>query len=206
MPSEFVSVSMNDLGALDAYGLLGSLIIPRPIAFISTLDKRGVLNLAPYSFFTMGGSNPASLVFSATLGADSQPKDTLRNVIATGEFVVNCVHRELAEGLAKASGGFPKEISEWEVCGFTPIDSRLVKPPRIAESKAQLECRLFKVVDHGDGIDAARYVIGEVVFVHLDAQIAGDLSLFKPVSRLGGSDYHDLSADERFRLNRAGGA
>lgn len=193
---------MSELGALDAYGLLGSLIIPRPIAFISTINSQGILNLAPYSFFTMGGSNPPSLVFSATLGANAQPKGTLRNIVATGEFVVNCVHRELAESLATAASGFPKERADWEACGLSAVESRFVAPPRLGESKAQFECRLFRVVEHGDVLDAARYVIGEILCVHLEASLAGDLSAFKPVARLGGQDYFDFGLDEWFNLNR----
>src|ERR1051326_1170017 len=147
MAVEFVSIRMADLNSVEAYDLLSSAVVPRPIAFVSTCELAGNLNLAPFSFFTIGGSNPPSIVYSPTLNADGQPKDTLRNVVDTGEFVVNTVHRAMAEGMLAASVGCAAETSEWQITGYTAIPSMIVRPPRVMESLVQLECRLFQVVE-----------------------------------------------------------
>jgi flavin reductase (DIM6/NTAB) family NADH-FMN oxidoreductase RutF len=193
MAPEFVTTTLTDLGPAETYSLLTSLIVPRPIAFITTIDDAERANLAPFSFLTVGGSNPPSIVFSATLNKQGRPKNTLKNVMATGEFVVNCVHRKMAEALSLSTGP-DEERSEWELCGFIPLPSLCVRPPRVQQSHAQLECRLFNVVEHGGGPDAARYVIGEVLCVHT-TRIGSH-----PISRLGGADYLDLESGEVFQL------
>lgn len=202
----FSAINMSELGPTEAYALLTASIAPRPIAFVSTVSEKGVPNLAPFSFFVAGGSNPASLAFSPVLNGDGTEKDTLRNVRSTGEFVVNIVHREMAEGMNRASATLPYETSEWEVSGFTPIPSLLVRPNRVAESRVQFECKVFDIVEHGTGPTAARYVIGEVLTAHVDeaflleSQI--DADRLDTIARLGGSDYLDTGTMQRFRLSR----
>ncbi len=143
---------------------------------------------------------------SPVLGPGGRKKDSLRNMEETGEFVVSALHREMAEGMNRASQSFEAEISEWEVGGFTPLPSVLVRPPRVAESFAQFECKVFKIVEHGDGAGAARYVIGEVVQVHLARELWRDGSLhlagMRPISRMGGPEYLDTAAMEIFSLER----
>ncbi len=199
---------MSALSHAEAYNLLVATVTPRPIAFVSTISASGVRNLAPFSFFMTGGSNPPSLVYSPTLDPNGQPKDSLRNVVETGEFVVNLVHREMAEGMNRTSARYGPEESEWEPSGFVALKSVLVAPPRVGESLVQYECRLFKVVEHGDGPSAARYVIGEVVQAHLHESIwkegRVDPGAVRLISRLGGRDYLDVDALETFSLNRPG--
>lgn len=202
MSAEFVSIRMADLNSIESYELLSSAVVPRPIAFVSTCDLIGNLNLAPFSFFSVGGSNPPSIVYSPTLNSEGKPKDTLRNVLDTGEFVVNTVHRAMADGMVAASIEFGAQTSEWEVSGYTAVPSVMVKPPRVLESLVQLECRLFKVVEHGSGANAARYVIGEVLYAHLSLEIASDPAQLKTVSRLGGRIYADLASMQLFELDR----
>lgn len=180
----------------EAYSLLTSIVQPRPIAFVSTISADGVLNLAPFSFFMAGGSNPPSVCYSPVLNGGGLEKDSLRNVRETREFVVNTVDRTMAEGMNAASAPLAPHESEWDVAGFTPLASELVRPPRVAESHAQLECRLFDVVAHGEGPTAARYVIGEVVRLHLRVDV------FETIARMGGSEYFDTATGERFRLIR----
>jgi len=197
---------MMDLAPREAYTLLTAAIAPRPIAFVSTLSVNGVPNLAPFSFFMAGGANPPSLMFSPVLNSDGSMKDSLRNVIDTQEFVVNTVHRPMAGGMNETSSAFPPDISEWEVSGFTPIPSIQVKPPRVVESLIQFECRLYRVVSHGEGPSSARYVIGEVLVAHFEIGLwdAQKNRLQDPLSiaRMGGSDYIDLASKEVFTLER----
>lgn len=180
----------------EAYGLLTAVVQPRPIAFVSTISRDGVPNLAPFSFFMVGGSNPPSVCFSPTLNGRGQEKDSLRNVRETGEFTVNTVHRAMAIGMNEASASLQPHESEWGRTGFTPLASDLVRPARVAESLAQMECRLFTVVEHGQGPSASRYVIGEVVRLHVSD--AG----FETIARMGGPEYIDSATGERFGLVR----
>ncbi|MCS7065947.1 MAG: flavin reductase family protein, partial [Fimbriimonadales bacterium] len=156
-----------ELGVRATYALMISCIAPRPIAWVSTLSPEGVPNLAPFSYFNAGGANPPSVVFSPTNFRDGRPKDTLRNVEATGEFVVNIAPYELAQRMNETSADFEYGVSEFEQVGLTPLPSQFVKPYRVAESPIQMECRLFQVVRHGTGALAANYVIGEVLCFHV---------------------------------------
>lgn len=198
-----------DLGAMPpnaAYGVLTATVAPRPIAFVSTLSAAGTPNLAPFSFFMVGGANPPSLMFSPVLGPNGEAKDSLRNVEETGEFVINTVHRSMAEGMNAASLTLPPHESEWDLAGFTPIPSHRVRPARVAESLIQFECRLFQIVEHGDGPTSARYVIGEVVLAHLAPEL-WDLERSRALgalllARMGGAEYMDMQSREPFTLQR----
>lgn len=180
------------------YDLLVSAVQPRPIAFVSTLSPDGVANLAPFSFYTAGGVNPPSLVLSINQSGHGD-KDSLKNIEASGEFVVNGLTRAMAEGMNQTSAAYPAEESEWPRGGFSVVPSDLVKPPRVAESPVQMECKLFQVIRHGNGPGAACYVIGEVIRIHL---LGNDLSAYQPISRLGGAHYLDLATLERFSMER----
>jgi flavin reductase (DIM6/NTAB) family NADH-FMN oxidoreductase RutF len=203
---DFYSVGSADLTASQLYDILTLAIQPRPIAFVSTLGPDGVANLAPFSFFMPGGANPPSLALSINRGAGGRRKDTLKNIEATGEFVVNMVIRTMADGMNACSFAYPSDVSEWDPAGFTPVPSVVVAPPRVAESPIQLECRLYQVVEHGTGAGAAVYVIGEIVWLHLDAALwSADgvaAEMFRPLSRLGGAHYLDMDALEVFELRR----
>lgn len=202
----FVSTPMDSLDWRKAYTLLTATVAPRPIAFVSTVSLSGVANLAPFSFFIVGGANPPSLAFSPVLGRDGVEKDTLRNVRETNEFVVNIVHRSMAEGMNRASASLPPHESEWEPSGFTPIASQLVKPARVAESRVQFECRKFEIINHGEGAGAARYIIGEVLMVHIAEELyaEGEVNPYavEPIARLGGPGYLDVGGMDQFELMR----
>ncbi|MBC8063379.1 MAG: flavin reductase family protein [Chlorobia bacterium] len=205
MSARFTTLDFADIPGSQAYDVLVATVHPRPIAFVSSISGAGHLNLAPFSFFMVGGSNPPSLVFSPTLSAHG-PKDTLRNIEETGEFVVNLVHREIAHSMNLTAKGYPHEISEWEKVGLSPLPSQLVKPPRVAESLVHFECRLFQIVSHGDGAGASRYVIGEVLAAHLaedlwDGQAVVDAKV-RPIARMGGPNYLDTAALEFFEMKR----
>lgn len=193
MSREFVTVPMDTLTSLEAYNLLASTVVPRPIAFVSTCNSAGVPNLAPFSFFMVGGANPPSVMYSPTLNKNGEPKDSLRNVLDTGEFVINSVHPEMAEGMNAASFEFESHLSEWDVAGLTPLPSVSVRPPRVLESRVQFECKLFQVVEHGSGPNAARYVIGEILYAHIDKLLAATPENIDTLARLGGAGYLDLA-------------
>ncbi|MBN9502471.1 MAG: flavin reductase family protein [Armatimonadetes bacterium] len=205
MSEESVSIDFGAISHDLAYSILVATIHPRPIAFVSTISGEGALNLAPFSFFMVGGSNPPSLVFSPTLSRMGA-KDSLRNVQETGDFVVNLVHREMADSMNLTSKGYPADVSEWEIAGLTPAPSVKVKAPRVAESLVQFECKLYQVIEHGHGPGSARYVIGEVLYAHLhptlwDGEKVVD-ELVRPIARMGGPHYLDTNALEFFSLER----
>ena len=206
MPDTFVSVTLADLTPREAYSLLIEAVVPRPIALVSTQSESGVANLAPFSFFMMGGANPPSLCFSPALNRDAMSKHSLQNIEETGEFVVNTVHREMAEEMNRCSASFPFDVSEWDHCGFTTLPSDLVRPARVAQSLVQLECKLFQVVRHGSGPSSAAYVIGEIVRAHYGASLFDQGKLRKGViqllGRVGGNGYVDLADSSSFDMAR----
>lgn len=188
-----------------AYKYLNGAILPRPIAFVSTVDAEGVLNLAPFSFFTAVSANPMTICFSVMRrGTDGLKKDTLRNIEATGEFVVNIVSESFVEKMNVTAAEFPPEVSEFEASGLTPAASVIVKAPRVLESLVNFECKLTQIVEIGDGKGAGSLVIGQVVQVHVDDAIHHDGKIdtqgLNPVGRLAASDY--VRVTDTFQLIR----
>lgn len=202
----FVSLNLNELRIRERYNILVAAVAPRPIAFVSTISSAGIPNLAPFSFFMAGGSNPPSVMFAPALNKSGEPKDSLRNALETGEFVINSVTRAMAPGLNETSFDFPHHFDEWTVSGFTPLTSEVVAPARVAESPIHMECRLFQVIEHGQGNGAARYVVGEVVRMHVKEEVwtgSGiDPMVYRPLSRMGGPNYLDTEALEVFPMPR----
>ena len=198
---------LSDLSPQERHSLLTPLITPRPIAFVSTLSAAGVGNVAPFSFFAMGGQNPQSVAFCPTADRNGNPKDTLRNIRETGEFVINIVTRAMAERVNQASAPYPFEVDEFDVVGLTRLPSTVVKPPRVAESPAHLECRVFEIVPHGSGPQHSTWVIGEVLVAHIDdAYLAADglpdTAKLDPAARLGRTEWSHVTAESIFRLTR----
>jgi flavin reductase (DIM6/NTAB) family NADH-FMN oxidoreductase RutF len=154
--------------------LLTRVIAPRPIAVVSTLDRAGRGNLAPFSFFAPGGHAPWSCVFSTVRDRHGHGKHTLANIVATGEYVINVATRSLAERINRASFEYDAAVDEFDMSGFTRTPSVRVAPPRVAESPVALECRLHQVVPHGDGPGAATYIIGEILLIHADDAVCVD--------------------------------
>ncbi|SPE21668.1 conserved hypothetical protein [Candidatus Sulfotelmatomonas gaucii] len=189
----------------DIYKLMIGIIVPRPIAFVSTLDSSGIRNLAPFSYFTACSSNPPMVCFSTTVRSGPRPyKDTLENVRATGEFVLNTVTEEIAERMNITSADVPPEVDEFALSGLTPIASDLVKPPRVAESKAQMECRLHQIVATSDRPGGGFLIIGEVLRFHvLESLLDGykvDPEMLKAIGRMGGPTY--VRTHDRFEMQR----
>lgn len=152
------------------YKLMSGIIVPRPVALVSTLDSEGVPNVAPFSFFSGVGSAPPTVLFCPVLRpgeAEFARKDTLRNVEDTGEFVVNVVSEALAEAANASAAEVAPHVDEFELAGLTPLASELVRPPRVAESPAHMECRLMQVIYTGKQPGAGVIVLGEVLRFHV---------------------------------------
>jgi flavin reductase (DIM6/NTAB) family NADH-FMN oxidoreductase RutF len=179
-----------------------ALVSPRPIGWISTLGKSGVVNLAPYSFFNAVSTDPHFVMFSSGGRKDSQ-----RNAEETGEFVCSLATYDLREAMNRTSQHVGPDVDEMALAGLTPAPSKIVAPPRVAESPVAFECRYWRTIelpgpDGGPGTHAI--VLGQVVGVHIDdaAIVAGkvDVTRLKPIARLGYGDYAVI--DEVFELTR----
>lgn len=187
------------------YRLLTSLVMPRPIAWVSTVSASGSLNLAPFSFFNVVCANPPTIVFCPMLGGRTgKPKDTLNNLREVPEFVVHVASRDLAERMNLCSGEYAPEVNEFEVAGLTPAPSRKVRVPRVAEAHALMECRLRDIITVGEGPGSGALVLGEVVLFEVEDSVLveGEVNPdgLGPVGRLAGADYSTVR--DRFALRR----
>jgi flavin reductase (DIM6/NTAB) family NADH-FMN oxidoreductase RutF len=182
------SVLAKDLSPKELYFYLIGGISPRPIAFVSTISNDGVCNLAPFSFFNAFSANPPVVIFSPARTADpNRPqKDTYINLMQNGECVVQMVSYEMREKMNNCSLDFPSDIDEFEVSGLTKIPSDLIKPPRVAESPFQMECRLMEMKSLGDAPGAGNLAICAVLKFHIDPKI------FKPETHRIDPDKIDL--------------
>lgn len=180
----------------DAYHLMTSLVVPRPIAWVSTVSTAGVRNVAPHSYFNGMSSNPLIIHFTST-----GTKDSLVNARETGEFVVNVVSRDLAEEMNLTAANFPPEEDEFSWARLEDAPSIKVKPPRVAAARAAFECKVIHILELGNG----SMVFGEVVMIVIDESVMRDgrvdPTLLEPVGRLGGSTYTD-AAQGLFDLKR----
>lgn len=185
-----------------------SFIQPRPIAFVSTIDEAGRPNLAPFSFYNMLSANPPVVIFSPAFNRHSQPKDSLRNIQATRQFVIATVTDPIAERMNVCSTEFEHGVSEFEKSGLTPIPAKKVRPSLVKESPVNIECSLRQIVSLGDQPGAGQAVFGDVLAVHVDdaVLVPGDMTCdpfkLKTVARMGGSLYArttDLFALESLR-------
>jgi flavin reductase (DIM6/NTAB) family NADH-FMN oxidoreductase RutF len=171
----------------NVYGLLTSVVVPRPIAWVSTRSATGVDNLAPHSFFSVVGVDPGIIEFTSV-----GHKDSLRNVLATGEFVVCMCTEPLMELVNRTGTDFPADISEFDACGLTREPSLRVTPFRVAESPVAIECRLVDTKEFGE----CTMVFGEVVHVAVDEAVLRDdrpaIDLLRPVARLGAAEWSTI--------------
>jgi flavin reductase (DIM6/NTAB) family NADH-FMN oxidoreductase RutF len=183
----------RNLNRKDTHELLMSAILPRPIAFISTIGEDGVFNLAPYSCFAPVGVKPALVCLQVSLRRDGEKKDTLKNIEFSKDFVVNVVDETYAEAMNKTSFEFPSDVDEFREVGLTPVKSDLVQAPRLAESPVNLECKLLKLWQFGEIPTGGHVVIGEILLAHVKNEVWSgdriDISKWKPIGRLGGQLY-----------------
>jgi len=172
----------------DFYRFMISVVVPRPIAFVSTMDARGRLNVAPFSYFNAITNQPPLLGISINR-RKGEVKDTYRNIEQTGEFVVNTVDEALGARMVQTSGEWPEDVDEFRLAGLTPVASDLVKPPRVGESPVNMECRLYRSIELG----ATFFVVGEILRAHVRDEVLTDgrvdIARLQPLGRLGGDGY-----------------
>ena len=187
------------------YKLMVGCVVPRPIAFVSSIDEEGIYNLAPFSYFSAVCSKPPSVLFCPGVRATTgKAKDTLRNVLATKEFVVNIVSEEIAAEMNLTSAEVGPEVDEFVLSGLTPLASETVRAPRVAESAVQMECRLREVITISAEPGGGSIVIGEVLRFHVREDLFDNYRIhpekLKAVGRMGGPTY--CRTQDRFDMER----
>jgi flavin reductase (DIM6/NTAB) family NADH-FMN oxidoreductase RutF len=186
--------------------LLTDIVIPRPIAWISTVGEHGIFNLAPFSAYGIVSTRPMAVGFSVGIKRDGQKKDTLRNIELTGEFIVNVVTKDLAEKMNITSALYPSDVSEFEKAGLTPLKADFVKAPMVAESPVNMECRVIQNIELGKPSPSYNLIIGEVLCVHIRDEFYDSktkrVSGLKAIARLGGEQDLYCLAQDTFEMKR----
>lgn len=204
-------VNTSQLSHSELYSILLSSVVPRPIAWVSTVSAAGQPNLAPFSFFNCVSVDPPLLAFAPGLRPPKdttlihgEPKDTLRNVRETKEFVVNVVTYNLREPMNLTSGEYDHTVNEFELASLTPRRSQLVRPPRVGESPVSFECKLYQILDFSEAPTSSSLVIGEIVAIHIDDAHCKDGRLDRDsldlIGRMGGMLY--TRTTDRFEMVR----
>lgn len=199
-------IELNNLNPAERQYFLQNVVAPRPICFASTIDKKGQVNLSPFSFFNLFSSNPPIVIFSpARRVRDNTIKHTLENVMEVPEVVINMVTYDMVQQQSLASCEFAKEVNEFKKAGFTEETATLVRPPMVKESKVKLECRVQEIKSLGDQGGAGNLVICEVLCLHiddalLDAQQKIDPRQLPLVARLGGDWYSVVNEQSLFQV------
>ncbi|WMW77669.1 flavin reductase family protein [Flavobacterium sp. 20NA77.7] len=187
------------------YKLLTGTVIPRPIAWVATIDENGIDNLAPFSFFNVVSEDPPHIMFS-TVRTGNKNKDTLNNILANQQFVVNLVTEDVVEQMNTTSQSVAADVNEFELANVTPIESVYIKPKRVKESLVHFECEMvhhYFIEKHQNG--GACIIIGKIITMHIDDSILMEnhkinVEKYKPVARLAGSNYSKLG--EIFSIKR----
>lgn len=189
-----MQLDFSTLSARDAYRWMISTIVPRPIAWVSTVSADGVTNLAPFSFFQGICANPPTLMFVPVNNRQGQPKDTIRNIEVVPEFVVNLVSRELGQQMNNTAALLPYGESEFTAFGIASTASEKIRPPRVAAAPIAYECTLDRIVRLGEGPLAANVVFGRILALHVRDEVLGtdglpDARKLDLIGRMGGDDY-----------------
>jgi len=186
-----LDLNPSDLKTKDVYKLLTGSVVPRPIAWVSTVSEEGVHNLAPFSFFTVASTKPAILAISIGQGSGERQgteKDTLANIRSQEEFVINVVSSSLGNEMQKSAENVPAEVDEFQYTGLTPVDSVTVKPKRVKEALIHMECKLHQILPLGSNA----LVLGEMTHYHIQDEVylgnyKIDLEKVSPLGRLAGN-------------------
>lgn len=203
-----LSLNPSDLTTLELQNYLQYAIAPRPICFVSTIDKAGNVNLSPFSFFNMFSTNPPVCIFSpARRVRDNTTKHSLENVLEVPECVINIVNYNMVRQTSLASIEYPKGINEFIKAGFTQLKSELVQPPRVSESPVQMECFVKQVIPLGDNAGAGNLVIAEIKRIHIREEILDDNGKIDQakidlVARLGGDWYCRVTEENLFQVEK----
>lgn len=206
----FMQINPNEIPVPRLHSYLLGAVAPRPIAFASTVDKEGNVNLSPFSFFNVFSANPPVLIFSpARRGGDNTVKNTYENVLEVPEVVINVVSYDMVQQASLASTEYPKGVNEFVKAGLTQVPSVMVKPPRVGESRISMECKVNQVLPLGNGGAAGNLVICELLLMHIEDSVLdadGKIDPFKldAVARMGGDWYCRANGESLFRLPQPG--
>jgi flavin reductase (DIM6/NTAB) family NADH-FMN oxidoreductase RutF len=196
-----MDIKLSELDKKSIYKLMTSSIVPRPIAWVSTVSKDGVYNLAPFSYFAGVSSEPPLIIISIGKKDKYVKKDTLKNIEEVGEFVINIVTKELVDKMNITALPFDEEIDEFKKAGLTPEKSKFVKAPRVKESPIHIECKKFQIIEIGK----MGLVLGEIVNLHVRDDLLTedgyiDIEKINLVGRLGGNKYCLINKENIFSL------
>ena len=209
--SKTISFEPNNLLLKDLHKLLLTAVAPRPIAFASTIDSRGNVNLSPFSYFNVFSSNPPILIFSPSRRVrDNSTKHTLQNSDETREVVINMVDYSIVEQMSDSSKDYPKGVNEFNETGLTEVKSLKVKPPRVLESPVSFECVVDNIISLGENGGAGQLVIAKVVHIHVNSDLLDrngevDPTKLDLVARLGGDWYSRVTKESMFTISKPEG-
>jgi flavin reductase (DIM6/NTAB) family NADH-FMN oxidoreductase RutF len=201
-----LTIDPNNFSVAEFHGYLLGSVAPRPIAFASTIDGNGNVNLSPFSFFNVFGTNPPIVVFSPSRRVrDNTTKHTLDNVLEIPEVVINMVNYAMVEQMSLASTEYDKGVNEFVKSGFTEEKSQLVRPPRVKEASVSFECKVLRVLPIGEGGGSANLVICEVILMHISEAILDQKAQIDPfkldaVARMGGDWYCRANGESLFEI------
>ena len=194
------------LALQDSSHVLTDIVVPRPIAWVSTVDENGVFNLAPFSCYGLVSGLPMVVGFSVGSYRDGQKKDTLRNIELTKDFVINVVTETLASAMNVTSASYPREVSEFLKAGLTPIKADIVNAPMVAESPVKIECRVIQIIEFGKTPVTNSLILGSVLRVHVADEFWNKLTRriegLRPIARLGGEGDLYCRTEDTFQMKR----
>jgi flavin reductase (DIM6/NTAB) family NADH-FMN oxidoreductase RutF len=201
-----MEINPKDLQSRQIYKLMTASIVPRPIAWVSTVDKDGNPNLAPFSYFTAASDNPPMIIFcSGIRSADGEPKDTYKNIKAMGEYVINFTNKATADAMNITATEVESDVNEFERANLSAVPSKIVNVPRVKESPISFECKLSQIVTISDKPGGGHIIIGEIVYMHFDDAVYQegdyiDIEAYQPIGRLMGNQYAHIN--DLFTLQR----
>ena len=201
-----MKIDPNDLSLQDSSHLMNDSVVPRPIAWVSTVNENGVFNLAPFSCYGLVSGLPMVVGFSVGSYRDGQKKDTLRNIELTKDFVINVVTETLASAMNITAAQYPREISEFIKAGMTPIKADIVNAPMVVESPVNLECRVIQIIEFGKNPVTNNLIIGSVLRIHVADEFWNKstkrIQGLSPIARLGGDGDIYCRTEDTFKLKR----
>ena len=203
-----LTINTSDISPLELQGYLQSAIAPRPICLASTIDKKGQVNLSPFSYFNLFSMNPPICIFSPSRRVrDNTTKHTLENLKEVPECVINIVNYAMVQQVSLSSCEYPKDINEYTKAGFTQMPSDLVAPPRVAESPIQLECTVAQIIALGEKAGAGNLVLAEIKKIHITESVLNannkiDQAKLDLVARLGGDWYARINEQNLFEVTK----
>ncbi len=203
-----MKIDLANLGVRDTHSVMVDVVVPRPIAWVSTVGEDGVFNLAPFSAYCIVSVKPAVVGFNVGATRDGRKKDTLRNIGYAKGFVINVVDETLAQRMNVTSAPFPPEVDEFKEAGLTAVMADLVQAPMVAESPIKIECRLNRILEFGETSKISSFIIGDVLRVHVrdDLYVDGKVQMprLKAIGRLGGGGDVYCRTGDSFEMPRPG--